>query len=159
MRVTDSPAPWRDAAWISLSQLLLNSFARWQNRELVSREGTPQSQSERLFLAPFVVVAHGPQPDPILCYANSMALQLWETKLDALLQMPSRLTAEPMHRDERARLLERTTRDGYADDYRGIRISSTGRRFEIQQAIVWNLVDEANVYRGQAATFSSWSYL
>ena len=50
-------------------------------------------------------------------------------------------------------------RDGYVDDYRGIRISSTGERFEIQQAIVWNLIDAAGQYQGQAATFHHWNFL
>jgi hypothetical protein len=76
-----------------------------------------------------------------------------------LLTMPSRTTAEPMHRDERARLLERTTRDGFVDDYRGVRISSTGRRFLIDRATVWNLLDADGKYVGQAATFSKWTFL
>ena len=73
-----------------------------------------------------------------------------------LTQTPSRYTAEPIHRDERTDLLARTTRDGYVDDYRGIRISSTGRRFQIDQATVWNLIDQQAAYAGQAATFSDW---
>jgi hypothetical protein len=87
------------------------------------------------------------------------ALGLWEMPIETLLKTPSRLTAEPVHRDERARLLERTSRDGYVDDYRGIRISSTGRRFEIDRATVWNLVDATGQRVGQAATFSDWRFL
>jgi hypothetical protein len=64
-----------------------------------------------------------------------------------------------MHRDERARLLERTRRDGYVDDYAGIRVSQSGRRFRIEQAIVWNLIDAAGQLRGQAATFDTWTPL
>jgi hypothetical protein len=76
-----------------------------------------------------------------------------------LLKTPSRLTAEPMHRDERANLLERTSRDGFVDDYQGIRISSTGRRFRIDRATVWNLVNTSGDRIGQAATFSEWQFL
>jgi hypothetical protein len=79
--------------------------------------------------------------------------------LETLLRTPSRLTAEPVHRDERARLLERTTRDGYVDDYSGIRITATGRRFRINQAVVWNLIDAGGRYAGQAATFDRWDWL
>jgi hypothetical protein len=71
---------------------------------------------------------------------------------------PSRYTAESVERLERQKLLERTTSDGYVDDYRGIRITSTGKRFIINRAIVWNLVDSSNEYAGQAATFSDWVY-
>lgn len=148
-----------DRHWQELTAMLLDSYARWLGEELIERSGDARTDAERLFAAPRVVVAHGTQADPILCYGNRMALELWETDLDALLAMPSRLTAEPMHRDERARLLERTTRDGFVDDYRGIRISRTGRRFEIAQAIVWNLVDRAGNDAGQAATFSEWKRL
>jgi hypothetical protein len=141
------------------TRILLDSFARRLGRELIPRSGDAESQAERLFTAPFVVVSHGTEADPVLNYGNRTALELWETDFAALTAMPSRLTAEPMHRDERAQLLERTTRDGYVDDYRGVRISAKGRRFLIEQAIVWNL-DDANGDRlGQAATFDRWVFL
>jgi hypothetical protein len=140
-------------------QLLLDSFTRLLARELISRAGSVEEQAERMFQAPFVVVSHGTEADPILNYGNAAALALWEMDFATLTQTPSRLTAEPVHRDERARLLERTRRDGYVDDYAGIRISSTGKRFRIAQAIVWNLVDAAGVHRGQAATFDRWTPL
>ncbi len=146
----------RPPEWTAHTQLLLDSYRRWLGVDLIPRSGSAAVQAEALFDAPFVVVSHGTQSDPILNYANRTALTLWEMDIPALLQTPSRLTAEPVHRDERARLLERTTQNGYVDDYRGIRISSTGRRFRIEQAIVWNLVDAAGAFRGQAATFSHW---
>jgi hypothetical protein len=105
------------------------------------------------------VVAHGTGPDPLLTYANAAALKLWEMDPDTLIRTPSRLTAEPVHRDERARLLERTSRDGFVDDYSGVRISKTGRRFMIERAIVWNLDDESGTVLGQAATFDRWTPL
>jgi hypothetical protein len=151
--------PWKDPAWIAKTQLMLNSYRHWLKIELMPRVGTIEEQSRALFEAPFVVVAHGTQADPVLCYANRKALDLWEMDIETLLQTTSRMTAEPVHRDERARMLNRTTRDGYVEDYSGIRISKTGRRFFIKSAIVWNLIDEAENYRGQAATFSSWEPL
>jgi len=144
---------------VAHSQLLLNSYRRLIGTDLIERSGSLAEQDQRLFAAPFVVVSHGIQADPILNYGNQAALDLWELNIERFTQMPSRLTAEPMHRDERARLLERTTRDGYVDDYSGIRISSTGRRFFLPQATVWNLIDEHGVYAGQAATFRDWQFL
>ena len=140
-------------------QLLLDSFAGLLGRELADRSGSAVEQAARLFAAPFVVVSHGTEADPVLNYGNAAALALWELDFAALVRTPSRLTAEPVHRDERARLLERTWRDGFVDDYSGIRISSTGRRFRIEQAIVWNLVDARGGYHGQAATFDRWTPL
>jgi len=140
-------------------QLLLDSFARLLGRELIARTGTAAEQAERLFQAPFVVVSHGTEADPILNYGNAAALALWEMPWEAFTQTPSRLTAEPMHRDERARLLARTREHGYVDDYAGIRIAGSGRRFRIEQAIVWNLTGPTGNHRGQAATFSRWTLL
>lgn len=145
--------------WVEHTQLLLDSYRHWIGRDLLSPRGRPAEDARALFLAPFVVVSHDTQPDPILNYGNRTALELWEMDLDTLLRTPSRLTAEPVHRDERARLLARTTRDGFVDDYSGIRITATGRRFRIARATVWNLVDTSGQYAGQAATFDAWDWL
>lgn len=157
--MTTSPEPWARPDWIARAELLLESFARLVGRDLIPPGGSPAARAERLYQAPFVVVAHGVEADPILNYGNAAAFALWEMDADAFTRTPSRLTAEPMHRDERARLLERTARDGYVDDYAGIRISRMGRRFRIEQAIVWCLADASGTPRGQAATFERWTRL
>ncbi|MEQ9407760.1 MAG: MEKHLA domain-containing protein [Fuerstiella sp.] len=153
-----SPDPWSDADWVRRTQLMLNSYQKFVGRELLNRSDAV-SDARRLFEAPFVVVAHGTQDDPLLNYGNQAALELWKLTLDELIGMPSRKTAEPMHRDERAELLRRTREFGYIDDYTGIRIASTGDRFRIHRATVWNVVDEQNRYVGQAAAFADWTML
>lgn len=145
--------------WIEHTQILLDSYRHWTGKELMPREGGNLEQALTLYQVPFVVVSHGTQADPILNYGNATALSLWEMPVEQLLQTPSRLTAEPVHRDERAQLMARTTRDGFVDDYQGIRISAKGRRFRIDQATVWNLINSAGERVGQAATFSEWVFL
>jgi hypothetical protein len=145
--------------WVEHTQIMLDSYRHWTGRELIPRIGSAEQQAIALDRAPFVVVSHGTQADPVLNYGNQTALSLWEMPVEKLIQTPSRLTAEPMHREERARLMERTTREGYVDDYQGIRISSTGRRFRIDQATVWNLTNSSGQLVGQAATFSEWRFL
>lgn len=159
----DSPkeAPalqWQSDEWAAWTGLLLNSYERFIGRNLISR-GDRWEDSQKLYHAPFVVVAHGTQEDPLLNYANQTAVELWETTLDQLLGMPSRRTAEPVHRDERARLLQRTREFGFIDDYSGIRVSTSGRRFKIHRATVWNVVDDDGAHAGQAAAFSEWTML
>lgn len=154
-----SAVPWNLPDQIEHVQLLLDSFARLLGRDMIPRDASPVEQARLLFESAFVVVSHGTEADPVLNYGNAAALTLWEMDWAMLVQTPSRLTAEPVHRDERARLLERTRRDGYVDDYAGIRVSQSGRRFRIEQAIVWNLVDDAGKNRGQAATFDRWTPL
>jgi hypothetical protein len=115
--------------------------------------------AEKLFRAPFVVVSHGTEADPVLNYGNQAALDLWEITWEELTRTPSRLTAEAPNREERARLLAVVTSHGFMDNYSGIRISRSGRRFRIDQAIVWNLFNAEGQYCGQAATFDRWEFL
>lgn len=142
----------------SHSKLLIESYKRWTGKELISAV-SDKSLAEQLFQAPFVILSHGTELDPVLNYGNETALQLWEMDWDQLTSTPSRLTAEPMEREERDAFFEKVTAHGYVDDYTGIRVSSSGRRFYILQAIVWNLMDDEGVYRGQAATFSEYRYI
>ena len=92
-------------------------------------------------------------------YGNATALSLWEMTWEELTATPSRLTAEAPNREERARLLAAVTKNGFIDDYSGIRISQTGRRFRIQQATVWNLLGPDDKHYGQAAMFSHWEFI
>lgn len=135
---------------------IADSFRRLLGRPLV--EAT-EDLVKALWEAPRVIVAHRSGPDPVFFYGNRLALDLFEMDWAAFTQLPSRLSAEPLVRDERARLLARVARDGYIDDYAGVRISRTGRRFRIEQAIVWNLIDDAGAPCGQAASFDRWQML
>lgn len=109
--------------------------------------------------APFVVLSHGTQEDPVLNYGNLCGQKLFEMDWETLTAMPSRFTAEPMHRDERAKLLNDVRERGYSDNYRGIRISASGKRFYINSARIWMLLDADGKTVGQAATFSDWEML
>ncbi|MEK7299864.1 MAG: MEKHLA domain-containing protein [Nitrospirota bacterium] len=142
---------------VTWSQLLLDSFRRWTGKDLLPRTGSPEEQAQALFAAPFVVVSHDTQADPILNYGNQQALDLWELSWAQLTSTPSRLTAESMNRDERARMLAVAEKQGYYSGYRGIRISSTGKRFLVEDATVWNVVDGKGIRVGQAATFACWT--
>ncbi len=137
--------------------LLVSSYRRVTGRDLLPPGGsgaaTPDEIVDALWNAPFAVVSHGVEEDPIFNYGNRTALELFEMDWKRFTSLPSRFSAEPVAREERARLLAAVTERGFIDDYAGIRISATGRRFAIV-ATVWNVVDEDGVYRGQAATFA-----
>lgn len=151
--------PWQDWSVIGQVQLIVNSLKHWTGRDLLAGGFSPSMLAETVFHAPFVLVSHGTEPDPVLNFGNAAALALWEMPWSELTRTPSRLTAEAPNREERARLLEAVARRGYIDDYSGIRISKSGRRFRILQATVWNLLDQHGHFAGQAATFSRWHYL
>jgi len=138
---------------------MLASWHHWTGRYLVDPELSKVEQARQLFQAPFAVLSHDTAPDPLLNYSNHAGLALFGLTWDELVQTPSRLTAEPIHREARADLLAAVSRQGYIDNYRGVRISKTGRRFMIEQATVWNLLDESGAHYGQAATFSAWKFI
>lgn len=154
----DFEQTWQSPQWKKRAYELADSYRAAVGKSLVDesrREQIPQ----RMFSAPIVIVSHGIEADPILNYGNASALNLWGLGVKTLCAMPSRLTAEPMHRDERASMLERVTRDGFIDDYAGVRITADGRRFRITQATVWNVFTAGGSAAGQAAMFDAWTWL
>jgi hypothetical protein len=138
---------------------MLDSFRHWTGRDVLVRSGSIEDQAQMLFATPFVIVSHGMEPDPILNYGNQAALDLWEMTWEQLIRTPSRQTAEPVNREERARMLRLVEERGYYDRYRGVRISATGRRFLVEEAIVWTVMDDQGRCIGQAATFERWARL
>ncbi|PWW00929.1 MEKHLA domain-containing protein [Paenibacillus cellulosilyticus] len=155
-------AKWETIAGIGTTEaharLITGSFQRLLGRALVEvNEG--ESVRDKLYDAPIVVLSHGTEDDPVLNYGNAAAQALWEREWADFTSIPSRLTAEPMERAERDQFLKKVAEQGYDDDFNGIRISSSGRRIAIERGIVWNLIDEQGVYRGQAAAFATYGYI
>lgn len=151
--------PWERSSVIAQIKLIARSLKHWTGRDLLTGKFPDAEFAEKIFHAPFVLVSHGTETDPILNFGNQTALDLWEMSWAELTSTPSRLTAEAPNREERARLLAAVTSCGFIDDYSGIRISKTGRRFRITQATVWNLLDDDQKYCGQAAMFSHWEFI
>lgn len=134
---------------------LAASYRKWTGRELV--ESTSDlSLAEVVYRSPAVILSHNTAADPLFNYANLAGLNLFEMDWATAMATPSRTSAEPVNQDERARLMTAVTERGYIDDYRGVRISATGRRFLIEQATVWNVLDSSERLIGQAATFDAW---
>ena len=150
---------WANPLLLTWCQYLLDSYTYWTGQALITREGSLFDQAQRLFDSPFAVVSHGVQEDPVLNYGNRAALGLWEMDWDRFTQTPSRLTAEPVNREERARMLSQAKKQGYLSGYRGVRISSTGKRFLVEQATIWAIQHPNGTPLGQGATFSRWRFI
>ncbi len=133
--------------------LLADSYARLVGASLV-----PEDKDARWLYheAPFVVLAHGTDRDPNFIYANEAAQACFEYSWEEFLALPSRLSAEPIERTERQGLLDEVARNGFLSGYLGIRIAKSGRRFLIEDGVVWELIDREGLRQGQAATFRSW---
>jgi hypothetical protein len=133
--------------------LLTDSYARLVGKPLVP------AGKDAVWLyreAPFVVVAHNTDQDPIFIYANKAAQACFEYSWAEFLTLPSRLSAEAQERAERQSLLEEVTRNGFLSGYRGVRVAKSGRRFIIEDGVVWELIDREGNRHGQAAAFLSW---
>ncbi|MCW1402038.1 MEKHLA domain-containing protein [Novosphingobium sp. MW5] len=152
----DLPAAYRTPESAARLHLIAESHQRLLGEPLV----TPSPDiATALWSAPEVILAHGTEADPRFFFANRAALARFEASFDQMIGMPSRLSAEAPNRTERQALLDRVSRDGFIADYAGVRISLKGKRFRIEQATVWNLIDAEGKVHGQAAAFSRWTEL
>lgn len=135
------------------------SYRHWIGRELVPPRMTDSEAARYLFQAKIALLSHNTDPDPKLNYGNRTAMSLFGLSWQELIEFPSRLTAETPNREARAELLKQVTQHGFIDYYQGIRIGKHGRRFEILNAVIWNILDSRGHYLGQAATFKEWNWL
>jgi PAS domain-containing protein len=142
------------------TRLILTNYQRHFGRDLLEIPYASLAV-ETLFEAPRVVLSALGSfgSDNVFNYANRAALELFAYSWSELIGQPSSASAEPVHRDERRRLLDEVGQNGFIENYSGIRISKHGRRFRINRATVFNLLDENETYVGQAATFADWEPL
>jgi PAS domain-containing protein len=132
--------------------LLTSSYRRITGKDLVPPELTRQEGIRWLYEdAPFGLLAHDTAPDPVFVYGNRNAQRRFEYSWDELTALPSRLSAEAPERAARENFLRQVAEKGYVDNYEGIRISKSGKRFPIANVTVWQLIDADGMIRGQAA--------
>jgi PAS domain S-box-containing protein len=139
---------YRDADFY---QLLADSYARLLGRPLLPQAMPAAEAAEWLYeSAPFAVLAHNTDPDPVFIYGNKAAQRRFGYSWDEITRLPSRLSAEAPNREERQQFLERVQRLGYEAGYKGVRITKTGERFMIEEATLWQLLDADGKLHGQA---------
>lgn len=124
------------------ARLLAESFVHLTGQDL----GDPWTRSDP-------IVSHGTEADPIFRWANPAALALWEMDWDDFTRLPSRQSAADTVevQADRSRLLTEAREKGWVSGYRGIRVSATGRRFVIEDTVLWTVRDANGVIHGQAA--------
>lgn len=137
--------------------LLVGSYRRIVGAAPMFLElGQPHSARWLYQDASICVMAHNTDDDPRFIYANKAAQACFEYTWDEFTSLPSRLSAGPSDREDRQRLLNAVARNGFATGYTGLRIAKSGRRFWIEDGVVWQLVDPDGAVRGQAASFGRW---
>ena len=164
------PAPYGRMEVIFHSLTLIDSFKRATGRTLLPPGLSISDAPKALFEAPFVVVSHGTEADPVFNYGNAAALALWGLDWETFTALPSRKSASDAAdvQAERAQALQAAGSAGAVDGgYSGVRVTSAGRRFRLESATLWGvttpkgegLEGEQGKGLGQAATFATVTWL
>lgn len=116
---------------VPIAVLLESSYHLLVGRSLVGVGGDVETRARWLYGdAPFGVLAHDDR---------------------------ARLSAGQEDQQDRDRLLSRVQARGFAEGYRGLRVAKSGRRFWIEDVVMWSLVDDQGTRCGQAAAFPGWT--
>jgi len=142
----------RSSTDVDFFRLVTNSYRRLLGKSLVPAGMSDTEGATWLYAAaPFGLLAHDTQTDPVFIYGNSRAQAIFGYDWNEITALRSRLSAQSPEREARQAFLDQVTRDGFVTGYRGIRIAKCGQRFWIENATVWQLFDDSGVLRGQAA--------
>lgn len=139
--------------------LLNHSYQELLGDRLMADNYANMALAKALFYAPFVLVSHNTDADPVFNYANLKALELFGFSWEEFTQLPSRLSAEPSLQSERDKAMAEVSRKGYLANYQSVRIAKSGARFLLRDAVIWNVFDSKGNYAGQAAWFADWRFL
>ncbi len=151
-------SPWLNSKNNRIVRLILNSHEQAFNYPLLKKQSDMQN-SKNLFSQQLVILAHDNSKDPILVYANALALKLWEKTWEEMIGMPSRLTAPEEEQKQREIAIKNALNKISITNYEGIRITSTGKLFLIKKAKIWKIWDEQSQTFGQAASFLNWEWM
>ena len=83
-------------------------------------------------------------------YLNKAALSLFKVTKDQVIGKSTTMTAPKSEQKQRNELLNQVNSHGFIDNYKGIRVTSDGELFQIEDATIWNVVDKNSHKIGQA---------
>ena len=78
------------------AELLISSYSRLTGKDLVKQESSKDSY-RTLFEAPYCVVSHNTEDDPIFNYGNQTALSVFEMNWSEFTNLASRKSAESVN--------------------------------------------------------------
>lgn len=146
--------PWSDPKIIYHTRLMLETYRKWTGKDLLEEYLDDASNSFLLYHAPFAVISHGVEEDPVFNYANLKAQEVWKMTWEDFTVMPLRLTIEETGTIQRQKYLEEVQQKGFIENESCIRVSGNSGRFRVQDLTLWNLEDGQGMFHGQAAMFT-----
>jgi hypothetical protein len=136
--------------------MMLENLNRWTDYDLIKEYGfSVETVGEQVFHADFYLLSHDHAADPVLNYGNQQVLDRWEVSWAELTRMYSKDTAKPVDRAARSTIMEQVKVKNYINGYNSVRVSKTGKEFQILDGTVWNLLTNDGTPCGQAAWFKS----
>lgn len=129
------------------------SFAEFNGKPLPVPSGIEDRYKWLSEEAPYSILTHNTNNDPLFIYANQFALKCFKYTEDEMVGLPSRLSAAEKDREERQKLLEKVEKDGIAYNYNGPRVDKNGNSFHIHDGILWQVTDANGKRLGTGALF------
>jgi hypothetical protein len=151
--------PWEDPNVILHTQILNFSFHHWYGKDLIDGAENAYDLALKVYGAPFVLLSHGMEDDPVFNYANESGQKLFGYDWKTFISLPSRLSAEQNVAEARQKALEESMRKGFSENYCGVRINQAGQKFMIKNVLLYKVTDENQRNYGLAALFSDWEFL
>lgn len=142
-------APWDTPELRQWIAWLCASYRRTTGGDLV-----PADDPQALYDSEAVVVSHRCAEDPWFVYANRAAQRVWGYAWDEFIGLPSRLSAPSEGRAARQVQIRDGLVHGVMRLRDAIRIRADGRRFRVDEILLWNVSDDAGLVVGQAATYT-----
>lgn len=142
----------------ALAVAMARSYKQLTGEDLVEGDSSGDI-GDALYEADELLLCHDGATDPLFTYANRAAQRVFELEWNKFIGMPSRLSAAPDAQADRNELIVQATESGFFTGYSGVRVSSSGRKFEIQDAVLWRVTDEAGSVLGLACRVPSWRWM
>ncbi|CAI6002364.1 unnamed protein product [Closterium sp. NIES-64] len=156
--VDESRPPYMNADIIMHSLELIDSYYRATGRPLFDKPVEVAEAAKELWSAPFLVLSHGTEDDPLFNYANESGLRAFESTWGEFTALPSRYSSPDPDSPTRKELLQQA--EEKPKDLKGlVRVSTKGTKFKIDDGILWTLVATDGERFGQAAVIREWHLL
>ncbi|GJP68573.1 hypothetical protein CLOP_g25254 [Closterium sp. NIES-67] len=156
--VDESRPPYTNADIIMHSLELIDSYYRATGRPMFDKAVEVAEAAKELWSAPFLVMSHGTEDDPIFNYGNESALRAFESTWADFTALPSRYSSADPDSPARKELLHQAE-EGPKDLKGLVRVSTKGTKFEIDDGVLWTLVATDGERFGQAAVIREWHLL
>jgi PAS domain S-box-containing protein len=150
--------PWQEPAVLRWLEWMLDSHRHWTGRELIA-PGPLAARAAAAYALPAVLVSHRQSADPCFVYANQTAQALWGYAWHEFIGLPSRLSAPPAERAERALALNKNLTDGCTLLRNLRRVTRDGREFIAAEVLLWTVRDDTGIAVGQAATYERGEFI